>query len=327
MKDILLMRRKLTVLFIVLLAVVLYGCGGGDNDNALSYSGTTQMAVIRADNAVELTLGAYYGGPVSIKIPIVRTAQGSAEESPASLQQEILSYALVSSKVIEKIASDSNELEQQRTIVTETEVVEGSCGGSETFTLHVDDTSGDFTGTIWNDNYCQEGVTSSGSISVSGRVDLNSLEITAMTMVFDLWDLSSSSYAITFSGQIDLAFTANMQVMTLNYLLRNNDSGKVYKVENYVTSTSLLLDRIEITVSDGRYYDPDHGYVDLISEQPVVQYIGSFVPSSGQLSITGAMQTKALLTLYSVSGIDIEIEISADTDGDGIFEWSSGILN
>ena len=327
MKSRLFIRKAFPVLLVVLCAVLLSWCSG-NRDDSISYSGSTKMAVITANNSVELTLDAYYGGPVRVDIPINRTAEASGGETLFLLQHGMLLYSSLSRKMIENFTIYGDTAPQLRTIETETSKILGNCGGSKTSTLNINDTTGNFTNTIWDDNYCEDGITSSGTINASGGVNLDTFEITEMNMSFDLWTISSSSYSITFSGTISSDLTVNSQTLTLNYLIRDNNSDnvsrdKVYKVENYVTSTALLIDRVETTVSDGRFYHPDYGYVDLISEQPFILYSGDFAVSSGELSITGAMQTKALLTVHSIN----DIEITADTDGDGVFEWSSVILD
>ena len=293
MESILFIRKTFSVLLMVLLAVLLSSCGGGgSSDDSLRYSGSTEAAVITANNAVELTLGAYYGGPVIVDIPINRTAEASGDKTQLLLQHGTLLYSWPISKMIENFTAYGDTGSQLRTIETATEIISGSCGGSATVTLHLDDTNGDFTGTIQSNNYCEDGGTISGTINVSGNVDLNAGEFTNIKMAS-------------------------------NYLIKDNNSGKVYKVENHVISAVILTDRVETTFLGGRYYHPDYGYVDLVSEQPFIQYLGDFAPSSGELSIAGAIQTKALLTVHNIN----DVEITADTDGDGIFEWSSGNLN
>jgi hypothetical protein len=157
-------------------------------------------------------------------------------------------------------------------------------------------------------------------MNVSGAVDLVTLEITHMEMVFDQLTVTSASGSVTMSGTVSGNFAPPSLTLTMNYLIRDNGSDKVYKVENYVVTYVEGLDWVETTCSSGRYYHPDYGYVEVATVEPFTQYVGDFGPSSGDLIITGATLTKASLMALTANAF----EVTADTDGNGTFEWSSG---
>lgn len=325
MKGLLLIRKALPALHMVLLTILLNACGGGGSDGSggLSYSGSMKMAVINADNAVELMEGAYYGGPTTDSISAFRTTGVSGDKAKPFLQHSALLYSWPIIKEIKKFTISGEVAPELRALQTVTDTIQGNCGGSLTSTLHVDDTSGNFTGTMQNDSYCEDGETTSGNVNVSGTVDLITLEIAYMEMSFDQLTVTFTSGSFTLSGTMSGNFDQSSLSLTLNYLIRDNGSGKVYRVENYVVSTIEGMEWVEITFLSGRYYHPDYGYVDLASVEPFMQYEGDFGPSSGELIITGATPTKASLIALTANAF----EVTADIDGDGTFEWSSGILN
>ena len=86
------------------------------------------------------------------------------------------------------------------------------------------------------------------------------------------------------------------------------------------------IDYLEFEVS-GYYYDPDYGYVVISTSIPFVIYVGDYGPSVGVLVITGNTgiaggSTKArFLALSSMT-----YQVEADTNGDGTYDWNSGIL-
>lgn len=282
------------------------------------------MAVINADNAVELTVGAYYGVPTTEVISVFGAAVVGSDEAQSFLQRGALLYSWPIIKEIEKFTFSGDAAPELRAIQPVTDTTPGNCGGSSTLTLNVDDTSGNFTGTMQYDSYCEDGETISGTVNVSGNVDLMTLEIAHMEMSFNQLTVTSTSGSVTLSGTMSGNFAPPSLTLTLNYLIRDNGSGKVYKVVNYGLTLVEGTDWVEMTFSSGRYYHPDYGYVEVATVEPFMQYVGDFGPSSGELIITGASLTKASLMALTANAF----EVTADTDGDGTFdEFSSGILN
>jgi hypothetical protein len=325
-------RVFLVAAYVVLFSVTLVfliscggggGGGGGDGGGeSINYSGSTGMAVIAADNAVELTVGGYYGGPTTT-ISTFGMAVVANDNAEASRQSSMFPFSWPYMTWVDKLTISDSVTSAQLAIQTATDTIVGNCGGSMTMTLNVDDTNGNFTGTIQNNSYCEDNVTMSGQINVSGVADLVTAEITHMEMSFTSLTLSSVSGSATMSGSVSTNFTPPSLGMTLNYLLRDNASNKVYKIENYVVTSVEGLDWVEMTFSSGRYYHPDYGYVEVASVDPFMQYVNDFGPSMGELTLTGGTLTKSSLVTLTTNSF----EVIADTNGDGTFEWGSGIQN
>lgn len=291
--------RNTRLVLTMLSTLLLIACGGGGSgdggasDGTVQYTGIAENAAITEQSAETLINGAYMGMPDDATIPI--STYSTAELQAVSPIQTNASQNFLplsgAFKDVTAYLSTVHEIQPQ-TVQTESEVIYGSCGGSATITIHIDDSNGDFNGAMQSNDYCESNTTIIGTISFSGSIDLDTLEQNSINTVS-------------------------------NYLVKDNNTGKVYKVENISMSLITFASYAEMSIQGGRYYHPDYGYVVPETVQPFVQYIGDIMPSSGEFTITGAQQSQAKLTVHSIN----DVEITADTDGDGVFEWSSGNLN
>ncbi|MDX1304371.1 hypothetical protein [Photobacterium sp.] len=317
--------RYLITGFIIVIGLVMIissGGGGGGGDGNIIYSGSTEMATISADNATELAVGALMGGP-AIKITSAsRTDIANSDEKESFLQSSALLHFWPTMSGLENFTFSAKTSPEPRTILTETNTFDGNCGGRLTITINLDDTNGNFTGTQQYDQFCEDGETANGTITVSGSANLVTFDIIAIEMAYSQLSLENSSSSVTMSGTTSVNFSSSTLSLTMNGLIRNNDTGKVYKVANYDVSLLEGETWIEMTFSSGRYYHPDYGYVEVESSTPFMQYDNNVGPSSGELIILGIGETKASLVALTAD----TFEVTADTNGDGTFDWSSGTL-
>jgi hypothetical protein len=112
----------------------------------------------------------------------------------------------------------------------------------------------------------------------------------------------------------------------MSIFLKDNKDGKVYWVD-YTMNFWAGSNYVDFGVS-GKYYHPDHGYVVISTSTNFRVYFGSKWPSQGVLILDGKTgiaggSTKARLTVVSSTTYRIE----ADTNGDGVYDWNSGILS
>lgn len=196
--------------------------------------------------------------------------------------------------LVKEVVVAINTVKSRSTPVIE-ETENGSCGGSMTLAIDTVDIDGNFTGTLQYADYCDVGETIDGVVNLSGRVDLTSEDI------------------------------VNLDTSCPQLLFQDNNLATVYKVEDYVVSVDYDANTASVvtTYKSGRYYDPDFGYVEVSSPVVFTQSTSEIGPSSGELMITGDLQTKALLVAQTPE----TFEVTADTDGDGTLEWSSGTQN
>jgi hypothetical protein len=83
----------------------------------------------------------------------------------------------------------------------------------------------------------------------------------------------------------------------------------------------LESNNFEISAANGRFYDPEFGYVELSVEGLIQINVTDRWPSSGVMILTGAQggsggPTRARLTFLNAT----EFLVEADTDGDGAYD-------
>jgi hypothetical protein len=324
------MRRRFyhpVILIVFCLSFAFMGCGGGGGsgdgggDAGLNYTGETKQTEIDENNATAIAAGAFAAGQTGT----VMTSSEASQDYPDPTDLQIEHFRTLNVPRILGNAARSMDLRphlhqlslETEAVYTETGTIDGPCGGTVSYILSVNDVSGEFEGTFTFANYCEHGVTISGNARVAGTVDLNSEEIITITFWFE--NLTDGTMAM--DGNMSMDFSVSPMVCTLECLLKDKTTGKVYWAKEYHLDIYEYADRIEVDIS-GRFYHPDHGYVEVTTEEVFVIYDGDEWPTSGILLMLGANNTKARLTAIDETTCRIE----ADTDGDGDYDWDSGPL-
>ena len=319
------------VVLAVLLAVFLTACGGGGgggggSPSGISYTGLTIEATIDENNAEDLSTGAYQGGQTGAAFGSVGAIQ--AGESVPVGRPRTLKVSQVLDDALHKVDLTSRSGGTfVGAIYTESDTIYGDCGGSASFTISADDQTGDFSGSFNFNNYCEGGVTISGDVNISGQLDVNTEELIEFDFSFDSLTATSGSDSFTLDGNISFDNTISPATMTMTMLLQDNNTGKVYKVKDYIMTLTEEVNYVDVEVS-GTYFDPDYGYVSITTTAPLCIYDGDDYPSDGVIVVTGNTgigggSTMARLTALSSTTYQVE----ADTNGDGTYDWDSGVLN
>jgi hypothetical protein len=326
----------LFIVFLLPLLLTMNGCGGGGGgggaNSGITYTGITTPATITSLNAEEITLSTYSGGEVGTSL-----STGAVYETKIDHPR---CYQLV--RALEKTIHDidmhtSLDVIESGTIFSESDTVFGACGGDASHTFQIDDVTGEFSGNFNYYSYCSDGAVINGSTGISGTIDLETEEITHITYTFSSLDVAMDDDSLTIDGEIEYdipnssSFTANVDMR-----MRDGSTGKVYWINNYTMTISMVsascsysinppscLRSYNQFVASGRFYYPDYGYVDLSTPTPFRIYSGSDCPSQGVMVCSGSNGTKARLTVNSTSYLVVD----ADTDGDGVYDWSSGSLS
>ena len=110
--------------------------------------------------------------------------------------------------------------------------------------------------------------------------------------------------------------------VTFSAYSKDIESGQVYWIKDYSMNITEFAAYIEIEIF-GTFYHPDHGFVNLTTTEPFVVHHEDDWPTSGLLAIKGEKNTQAELSALD----QFTYSVAADTDGDGVFDWDSGILN
>lgn len=333
------MRRKILALMILAAFSFLFifgGCGNGggggdegDGNSGLKYTGETAPAEIDQDNAVDIAAGAFAAGKT-----------GTLFQPETALPVDNLRMFRVpqilgdAARSIDLRPHLHNLSLNTAAVYTETGTVNGSCGGSFDYTVNKDDVSGEFEGTIIFSHYCDHCVSINGNVDFEGEADRDSGDIITITFRFD----NLSDGTMTMDGEVSMDFSVDPIICTLDALFKDEITGKVFWAQNYSLNLDVnLFGKISQVEIFGTFYHPDYGYVTVSTEEPFFFLILAFIeidewPRSGRLVMNGANDTNASLTaIEPICPECIEpvgrCEISADTDGDGVYDWNSGVLN
>jgi hypothetical protein len=317
----------------ILAAVFLAACGGGGGGGgtpSLSYTGSTAQAAITNSNAETLLKGAYEGGEETSFV----ITMGTDTSSPGGYSLPLELVRKLTGAVADVAGGTVGTLS---TSISQPPV-DGNCGGSMTESGSMNDAGTRVSGTITYSNYCEDDgtyqTTMNGSVSFSMEVD-NPDSPTSMSMTMNTSSLkmtvkesgtgtvvSSDTMGGSISATINLSAGVPTGITaTMNAVLRDDGTGKTYKVENYsMDMTDDGLGTTTVTVT-GRYYDYDYGYVNVSAPSLVVV---SDNPTSGQLTITGAVTVtdNSNSKAYIDFGTD---NLYVDANGDGSYETSKTI--
>jgi hypothetical protein len=321
------MRSKLFNLIaptIILISFISGGCGGGgggggrDGSSSISYTGNTAPAQVEGANAQDLVVEAFIGSDLGVAVIPLSLEQGSVTDANQNISKPI-NLPLLFKNAIELADKSGIDPSTAAAVQTDTGRIDGSCGGSASYTLRIDDQTGDFSGTLKFSNYCDEGITISGSATVDGDIDLNTDEIEFLSISFS----NLSAEEMTIQGDISLDATATPMVINMEYLLKDNETGKVYWINNYVILLTEEIGFVEVQIegsAGSRFYDHDLGYVNPSTTDPFIIYEDDYYPTSGVLVCLGDNNTKARLTSVDHSSYQVE----ADTNGDDSYETDLG---
>ena len=322
--------RMVSILSAFLLSMCLFSCsggggGGGGGSVGISYTGVTTLAVIDESNAVDLATGAYQGGNTGGTAGVLGAEQTGESEDTSSPRTLKVSRALEDALRRVDLMSRSGSI-AAGAMQEETGTVDGDCGGRASYTIRVDDVTGEFSGSFNFNNYCSYGVRLSGRATFSGDVDLNTGYIETFDFSFNTLTCTSGSDSFTLDGDISCDVNASSMSVSMDMLLKDNSTGKVYWARDCTMTWTDGAGYMAFEWS-GRYYDPDHGYITVSTNTAFVIYDGDYWPTEGVLVIRGHTgtaggRTKARLHVLSSTTFHVEV----DTDGDGSYDWDSGDL-
>ncbi len=285
--------------------LLLVGCGGGGGggDSGVTYTGLTTPAVIIDTNAEILAEGAIGGSTTGTAFGVV------SDEQEVQPNPTILDVARILSNSVTQLDISPSSSTLPGAIVTESGSDPCLDGGSISFSLSVDDVTLDFSGTFNFINCAEGGTTINGNATVSGSI---SASVVVFNFAFNPITVVSGAESYTMSGTIGTSANVSSVTITMEAQLRNNNTQMVEWVNNLTISAVDNISFLEMTIT-GRYYHPEHGYIDIETIVPLrINDLDQF-PSSGQIIITGASGSKARLTADSNTQYMLEV----DPDGGG----------
>lgn len=311
------MNRKpykiITFTLLSSLMLLLANCGGGGgNPVPASYTGLTSQASITDANAGEIVTGAWSGGTAGMDLsgavpsPLAAVTTGEVPVATVGLPNLIQELRQI---IIESIPSPTPS-------VRPLEVITGDCSdGTADVTVSFNQSTGYFSETLIFSDYCDQGLTLSGTLYVSGKIDLDLIQLTLLTLRFDQFNatdgVDSWTYpwgTMTYSQPVDMTGETN----TFNLVIINDLTQKTYWLRNYIIQIFYGLP--DTATINGLFYDHDYGYCVLTT--PVVFEVGdTTLPTAGVLHFSGA-NSQAKLTFNSDQTTLLEV----DANNDNIYE-------
>jgi hypothetical protein len=328
------MKNFRFIIFIILLAftlpytyggcVVIYSSGDFDSDNdqkddetSAGFIGVTSQATITSMNAEALAVGGIAGGLTNSVSGSLKLNQ-NIETAQSDIFRPLRIPLLLGDSLRRIELGTALNTFGPANVFTESDILEGSCGGDFSYTLNLNRISGQFSGNLFFTDYCSNGIVISGETDVDGSFG-GVISTEFLTAVFSFEDLFDESHIL--EGEISMDFSAMPILATLTAYSENERTGKIYWIKDYSINLSEFTGHIEIEIF-GTFYHPDNGFVRLTTSEPFVVFDEDDWPAWGQLIIQGDNDTQTQL-----SAIDqLRYRIEADTDGDGIFDWNPGIL-
>jgi len=287
------------------------------SDTSTDFAGRTSQAVIDSANAKDLSGGAFAGG-------ITRFEAASAGFDQDSLTTQIgmfrpLRLPLVLKDSLQKIELASTTVGPFTPAVeTKRGALQGVCGGRLLYSIDFINKSKVFNGNFSFEKYCDHGITISGETDIDGTYEVDTGDFTSAH--FSFANLADGN--ITLEGEISMDFLHPPITATFSAHSNDLESGQVYWIKDYSMNITEFAGYIEIEIF-GTFYHPDYGFVNLTTTEPFIVHHEDDWPTSGLLVIQGEKNTQAELSALD----QLNCSVAADTDGDGVFDWDSGILN
>jgi len=306
----------------IYLAVIITGCfGGGGGDDApatLTYSGNTDSAVITLKNATTLVANVLYGGESSTNIPVAVSVSDNSVRSAGVLTQAETLHD-IANNIVDKIGGSGVSLAKILTGIDVDEPLECE-SGTGFLTGALNDTTATGTLIFTYDNCLIEGITYNGTGSfIVDYFDFGYLLPTDVRLVFSLMTVSSAEFSGSISGTMRLQtmVDVNTEKMTLNYVAKDNLTGKMAKFENLILTT--VYDNFFMPTSmtqtytgtPARVYDSTYGYVDVDTVTPLkFSSLSLTYPDlDGVMVFTGAAGSSIRVTVLSGEQLQLELDI------------------
>ena len=302
----------LCVIFLGIISIIGSGGGGGGGSAPppITYSGLTTQAEITDANAELFAAGAFGAGRTGSTFSGIGAVEKSGDGDISSFR----TFWIIQTLKDAVLQVDLSSITSPPFIgASESGTEPGPCGGTVSYSIQYNETTGVFSGTFTFKSYCDSGVVISGSTTVSGTINLGTSMIEDIHFKFT----SLSDGSSTLSGNLNMDLTVSPIQADFDTYLKNNATNTVYWAQDYVIYITDGGSYLDVEINSGNYYEPDYGYVTISTPTPFRIYNLDLWPSSGVMVVTGTGNTKVRLTAIS----NTQCQIDADLDGNNIYEW------
>jgi hypothetical protein len=212
------------------------GDGGGGN-GSITYAGLTTPAAISEANAEDFVFGSLLGLEIGGYFSLSTDSSGGKSIDNQGQSNSIHPLAINLPLVLNNSAKNISYAHSRKNSYvsiasTETNTINGNCGGTATYTINVNDTTGNYDGTFIFKQYCEDGIVISGDTDINGTLNLATGDIITITYVFD--NLTVDEFI--FKGNIFVNAAVTPQIITLDLLVKDSVSNKVYWAKEYSIS-------------------------------------------------------------------------------------------
>ena len=294
--------------------LTLSACGGGGDDGGAAgfdYTGETSQASLTLNNGEEVSATAYQNGDSGVGAGTVLASLNEPTQTPQRLRPATSSIAKSLASAISKVPLSQDSANSSRATQTESDSITGDCGGSASYTISIDDITGDFSGNLNFANYCELDEYMNGNASFVGNINLSSETFNDITMTTSSLTIRAGADSYTMSGNMSFNPSNNPIVVNMDIKLKDNSTEQVFLMENF--NLSVLETSYEELSMEGRFYHPDHGYADVTTPM-AFRFTGSnLYPYPGVMVATGTNNSTTTLTSLSTTSYQLDI----DENGDG----------
>lgn len=284
------------------------GSGGGGGDDSVRYRGLTTPAAVTDTNAPTLAEGVIGGSSTGTAFGVISEAQ-EAESGPT-----LLDLARILTRSVTQLDIDIPPSHLPGAIINDSGSDACADGGSIAYNLSVDDVTFEFSGTFRYRDCAEGDTTINGRAEVSGSIGASIV----LDLDFDSLTVVTGAESYTLSGTIDTSASLSTATIAMNVRQRNNNTGLVEWLNNLTLIVEDNFSFVQLTIT-GRYYHPDHGYVEVVTNTPFQIDSADEWPNVGQMTITGDSGGKARLTAVSNTQYTLEV----DAEGDDIYETTT----
>ena len=336
--------RNFLCLIVPFFLVACGGGGGGGGTGPVTYTGNSAAATISQANALKLVssmIGGAGSAPVLTVAETAPSAPGGQPSTAGTNTQGILTelHRPFFSRLLpagvaagqQAAATGVKSVQGQATISTQDIPIN--------LTEPCDNGNVNFSGTLSNSglgtinfrfNNCALGsdvFNGTGSLRIDGY-DLLRDEFTDATFTFDRVSLTGAIINADLSGTMrdQLDYPGNSEALTMNLIVEDRQTGHQVQTENFniqLGYDSIYNPGAYTEAYNGRIYDSDEGYIDVMTFQPL-DYSSQFLvypDRGGHLKLTGNAGASIEVVWQSATVVMLVI----DTDGDNAADFANSM--
>jgi hypothetical protein len=305
--------------------VLVIGCGGDGGGGGIDYEGNREAAVVTGDNAQTLAAAAY--DSATLEGPFASFASLSGEAPPVVAmpggRPTVLAVADVLTAALDEAKAESAMPPASiRALDAGSYTINGSCGGTASVQIEIEEGSGVFAGQFDFNEYCDDGTALTGSASFQGQVDPATDQLEYFTFRFSSLVGTAKGATFRLEGSLTLRVNAtrDQTSLTMDLLYEDIASGESLWLNDFTLTVTEGVDNgqaYETIAFSGRLYHSVHGYVDIHTDVAFRLDDGDDYPSEGILVLTGADDATVVMTVLS----NTQYQVEADLDGDEAYDW------